>query len=305
MPRLYAQNRTSMWADEDFRALTAEAQNLYNYLLAHPTTTYAGVADWFPKRLAHVNSTWTAARVDELGRELAAKHFVVIDEDWDEVCIRSFLRWESVLKAPNLARAAAHAFERIESPRLQRVVIHELLRLREEEEDWPAWKLDEFDDILTRRPPLDGKSIDAPINTSGEGSDNPSPDPGSDPSGKGSVNPSTKGSEVTSNQYLVPSTPKPVTLNLEPSTVAASVADDDEFSARATLKALDLDYSEVRKAIERACDRTPAAGVILEVAQTILGRADGPVRHPLAFVVESIKRDWAVWQQLCDKADAA
>jgi len=284
MPRLYAQNRLAMWQDDDFRALSDGAQNLYNYLLAHTTTTYAGVADWRPKRLAQVNTTWTAARVEELGRELAASHHLVIDEDYDEVVIRSFLRWEGVLKSPNLARACARAFGRIESPTLQRVVIHELLRLKQEAPDLAAWDLDEFDEILTARPPLDGKTITAPIS-----SENPSSDPWLNPSGKGSPNPSA----ITFNQNPLPLTPQPEPSNL--STTADGGADTDLSKAQELVEQLGVEYASVVQAIRVVCKVAPTPRQVLRLVSEVLAKApdlDG-VGNPTGYVLKSLKTDKA------------
>lgn len=280
MPRLYAQNRLSMWQDDDFRNLSDGAQNLYNYLLAHPTTTYAGVSDWRPKRLAQVNTTWTADRVEELGRELAASHHVVIDEDYDEVVIRSFLRWEGVLKSPNLARACARAFGRIESPMLQRVVINELLRLKDEDPELAAWNLPEFDDILTSRPPFDGKAIGCPIS-----SENPSGDPSLDPSPKGSPNPSA----ITFNQNPLTLTPQPEPPTL--STTAVGGADQDESYARVLVENLGVEFPSVAQAIRVVCKQQATPRQVLAIVSDILAKApelEG-VENKTGYVLNSLK----------------
>lgn len=280
MARLYAQNRLSMWQDDEFRCLSDGAQNLYNYLLAHPTTTYAGVCDWRPKRLAQVNTSWTTERVEELGRELARGHFLVIDEGYDEVVIRSFLRWEGVLKSPNLARACARAFGRIESPTLQRVVIHELLRLKAENPDFAAWDLDEFAELLTARPPLDGKTIPGPIP-----SENPSPNP----SEKGSVDPSENPSAITFNQYPLPSTPEPGTSNL--STAAAGSADQDSSKARELVEQQGVEFGAVQQAIRVVCKVQASPQQVLQVVIRILARVNDPdaVVNRTGYVLEALK----------------
>ena len=52
MARDRANIRTDIWNDDDFRQLSASAQLLYLQLLTSATLTYAGVADWRPKRIA-------------------------------------------------------------------------------------------------------------------------------------------------------------------------------------------------------------------------------------------------------------
>jgi hypothetical protein len=300
MARLYAQNRLSMWQDDEFRSLSDGAQNLYNYLLAHPTTTYAGVSDWRPKRLAQVNTSWTAERVEELGRELARGHFLVIDEDYDEVVIRSFLRWEGVLKSPNLARACARAFGRIESPTLQRVVIHELLRLKAENPDFAAWDLDEFPDILTARPPLDGKTIPAPISSA-----NPSPNPSAEGSADPSSNPSGNPSAITFNQYPLPITPEPATSNL--STAAVGSGDQDSSKARELVEQQGVEYDSVAQAIRVVCRREASPRQVLAVVITILGQAPNSaedVANRTGYVLTALKKDKPGYTKLLASTDA-
>jgi hypothetical protein len=293
MSRLYAQNRLSMWQDEDFRNLSDGAQNLYNYLLAHPTTNYAGVADWRPKRLAQVNTTWTADRVEELGRELAASHHLVIDEDYDEVVIRSFLRWEGVLKSPNLARACARAFGRIESPMLQRVVVNELLRLKDEQPDLAAWALVEFEAVLVSRAPYDGKTIGAPISSA-----NPSGDPSLNPSPKGSENPSA----ITFNQNPLTFTPQPQPSNL--STTASGGADQDESYARVLVEQLGVEYPSVAQAIRVVCKQQVTPRQVLAVVSEILVKAPAfdDVENKTGYVLTSLRSGTARFVKMLESA---
>lgn len=302
MAREFAQNRLSMWNDDDFRTLTSDAQNLYNYLLAHPTTTYAGVVDWRPARLQAVNSSWTAADVEAIGDELEAGHYIVVDRETEEACIRSFLRWESVLKSPNLARAVAKAFDKVQSRLLRGVIAFEVQRLQIEEPDWAAWDVDTIGDIL------DVEGINAKDRRLPETLRETLPETlpatvreeHANPSDSGRTNPSP----ITSNQ--ITSNREPITL--QQSTRTASGADDEEsieaLCRRQVEGAFGVDFDKVRVGIGKACGRVPDATSTVRIVASVIARASETPKNPTAFVLSSVKNNWAEWQQMIDEAVA-
>lgn len=139
MAREFAQIRLDLWADPDVRKLTERAQRLYLFLLTNSTLTYAGVADWRPAKIAGFAADSTAASIRDAGAELAAKHFVVIDEDTEEILVRSFLRHDGLLKQPRVAVSMTTAYASTASGLLRGVMIHELHRLAAEYPEWAAW----------------------------------------------------------------------------------------------------------------------------------------------------------------------
>ena len=84
MARDRANIRTDIWNDDDFRELSGPAQLLYLQLLTSATLTYAGVADWRPKRIASLSAKRTANAVDDAAAELVAGLYIVVDEDTEE-----------------------------------------------------------------------------------------------------------------------------------------------------------------------------------------------------------------------------
>ncbi len=137
--RDYAMVHTSIWADDDFRGLTIPGQWLYEALLTAPSLSHAGVADWRPKRLAALTSGTTIRDIEAAGAELAAARFVVIDEDTEEVLVRTFIRWDGLMKKPNMAVAMAKAWAGIASKVLRGVVVHELHRLQVDQPELHGW----------------------------------------------------------------------------------------------------------------------------------------------------------------------
>jgi hypothetical protein len=184
--RDHARIMLSIWEDDEFRALTPGAQHLYLVLTIHPELNYAGVADWRPARLAGFAAGWTASDVELAGKELADHLYILIDEDTEEVLLRSFIRNDGLLNQPNLAVSVRKAHTSVASANLRQVIVHELNRLKIDKPDLKGW--DRIDDLLTK-PSLDPSdhpsfhpSIDPSFDPSVRGQSNPSDDPSIDPS---------------------------------------------------------------------------------------------------------------------------
>jgi hypothetical protein len=160
--------RTDIWNDDSFRALTGPAQLLYLQLLTSATLSYAGVADWRPKRLASISGGRAAAEVNNAAEELTQGLYIVIDEDTEEVLIRSFLKHDGLLQKPNVAKAMVTAWGRIYSLTLKGVVVHELNRLHDRFPDWRGFTVPTVQELLRKGSvnPSDLVSVrDAPLLT--------------------------------------------------------------------------------------------------------------------------------------------
>ncbi len=148
MPRDYAQIRQDMWSDDRWRALTAPAQWLYMLLLSDPRLTYAGVTDWHPGKLSQRAKECTGRDVVFAGFELAEAYFVVIDEDTEEVMIRSYLRHDPLMRNPRLAVTMAKDFGGVASNKIRAAIVWELQRLKRSEPDLPAWEKPQVKTVL-------------------------------------------------------------------------------------------------------------------------------------------------------------
>jgi hypothetical protein len=118
-----------MWADEDWRNLSVEAQRLYMLLLSHPTLSYAGVADWRPGRIAQLSAGTTAAEVERAAQELEQAAFILRDETTEEVLIRSFIKHDGLMKQPKLVVSMTTAFAAVASSKIREVVAFEVQKL--------------------------------------------------------------------------------------------------------------------------------------------------------------------------------
>jgi len=173
--REHANIRLDMWGDADWRALSRDAQWLYELLLTHPDTNRAGVCDWRPGRLARMASGTTAADVKRIARELEQRLFVVIDEGTEEILIRSYVKYDGVLKQPNMTVTMLNDWAGIASGRLRAVVAFEVQKVAGARPDLPAWKLERIETLM-KTPGLNVRL-------------DPSVDPTSDPSVDPSVDP--------------------------------------------------------------------------------------------------------------------
>lgn len=180
MARTAAYFKTSIWSDE-FRALPSAAQHLYISIWTSAGLSYAGVADWRPSRLAKVSADLTAEKVIEAGLILHHGLYIVVDEETEEVLIRSFIRNDGLMDQPNVAAAMVRDYAKIASPAIRGVIVYELQRLFVEAPELKGW-----------RDPKSGKERASTL------LGNPSVNPSINPSGWGSRNPSVNPPEVDS-----------------------------------------------------------------------------------------------------------
>lgn len=178
MPRDRATIFTAIWSDADWKSLTAEEQRLYFLLNTHPSLSYAGVADWRPGRLAKMCSGTTAADIAATGSALQAKRFVFIDEESEEVLVRSYIRHDGVLNHPKLAISFANAYSGVASPTIQAIITHELARLQGEHPDWRAFSDKRVTSILKQpQTSIDEANGNTPETPKDEPQETPQPKP--------------------------------------------------------------------------------------------------------------------------------
>lgn len=150
LAREHANIRLDMWGDDDWRALSMPAQWLYKLLLTHPKTNRAGVCDWRPKRLAAMAAGLDASEVQRMADELTQGFFIVVDEDTEEVAVRSYVKHDGVLKQPNMAITMANDWTGVASERIRAVIAFEVQKLKREQPDLPGWKSErQLETILT------------------------------------------------------------------------------------------------------------------------------------------------------------
>lgn len=139
MARDHARVNVTMWGDPDLRALPYPAQLLYLTLWTAPGLSYCGVHDWRPGRLAARSQGMTAQDIELAAQCLEARHFLVIDRDTEECLIRSWARFDGLMKQPRMAVSFVKAYSAVESATIKQVLVHELGKIREESPELGCW----------------------------------------------------------------------------------------------------------------------------------------------------------------------
>lgn len=139
MARDHARIVVEIWNDPDFRALSRAGQHMYLMLATHDKLSYCGVMDWWPNRLATLCSDLTESLVYEAVAELQDTAFVHLDVDTSELLVRSYVRYDGVMKRANMAKAMVKAVKRCTSLDVRERVYRELARLRVKEPTLQGW----------------------------------------------------------------------------------------------------------------------------------------------------------------------
>jgi hypothetical protein len=119
----------SIWSDDDWRSLSVDAQWAYKMLLSHPDRNSAGVLPLTVRKWTRLSVDLTAARLLEALSELDTAGFVVMDEETEEVLVRSFIRRATVYKHIRMLANALREASEVESPRIGAALAQELARL--------------------------------------------------------------------------------------------------------------------------------------------------------------------------------
>jgi hypothetical protein len=134
MARSEARLAVSIWKDPDFLALPAGAQRLFMFLISQPDLAHDGVLALRERRWSKTAAGLTAAEVSQDLDTLAKARFVVLDEDTEELLIRSFIRRDKVYRQPNVMRSAADHIAVVSSPIIRSALLEELLRVESAED---------------------------------------------------------------------------------------------------------------------------------------------------------------------------
>lgn len=104
MARTHARIYAAIWQDADFIALPAEAQRVYMLALSQPGVSFCGVVSFTARRWSNMAGDSTPESIRAAVAVLETHGFVVVDEDAEELWIRSFVRHDGVLESPNLVK---------------------------------------------------------------------------------------------------------------------------------------------------------------------------------------------------------
>ena len=140
MARKYGRLHINRWSDDDYQALDPYHQGVYDGLISYPDVTWCGVIDYMPKRLVKMSDQLTIDLLDKALRHLADRYFLVIDDETEEILIRTFIRWDGVMHQKNVGKAMFTALKKVKSKMIKYVIVTELIRLKRTEADLKGWE---------------------------------------------------------------------------------------------------------------------------------------------------------------------
>lgn len=139
MARGHGRILTSIWEDSDFLALEEREQRFYLFLISQPNLNHAGLLDLTLRRWARKASGLTVAELEQRIECLEKARFIVVDDDTEELLIRSFVRNDGVWRMPKVMGAMVSGALEITSRKLQAAMLAEMDRIPLEElSDAPA-----------------------------------------------------------------------------------------------------------------------------------------------------------------------
>lgn len=176
MARSEARVSVEIWAPgSDFTTLTLGAQWMYEFLLSQQDLAHTGVIALRARRWSRAARGLTVEAVEAYITELADSRYVVVDEDTEELLVRSLIRRDKIYRQPNVLRAAADQLPLVTSEVIRRALATELSRIVGENMPEASRAI-----LAEMRAALPTPTTDVPAGD--KGSRNPSPNP----SGKGS-----------------------------------------------------------------------------------------------------------------------
>lgn len=139
MSRDFAPIYTSIWNDDDFRALLPQQQHMYFLLISQHKISYCGVLDWLPSRLTRLAAGITRPYIDTHVNALADAGYLILDPETAELLVRSFIRWDGLIKMERPAKAIAKDWRGITSDTIRNAVLTELRRVYTDNPDHAGW----------------------------------------------------------------------------------------------------------------------------------------------------------------------
>jgi hypothetical protein len=129
MARSYAALYHRIWADPAWRALDVDSQHLYLLLISQDNLNLAGVLPLQVRKWSKCVRGWDETVVADALDRLRGDHFVVVDDDTEEVLIRTLVRNDGAYKTPGMLASILKFAESIQSPDLRVVLAVELGKL--------------------------------------------------------------------------------------------------------------------------------------------------------------------------------
>jgi hypothetical protein len=202
----YVRLMRDIWSDPDWLALRSTTKLVYLQLISQPDISRVGVLPQVPGRWASMHPDLAKADILAALAELTEGRFIIVDDETEEVWIRTYIVHDELYKIPNGIRSLHVAASEVISPMLRDLIAEQV------------------------KPLITKPKSEAPEETS----DNPSVNP--------SENPSDEGSAIPLSLVPSPSTLNPEPSSPEPSdharymtqdsraVVVAEIVPEDDFA---------------------------------------------------------------------------
>ena len=171
MAREHARLLVTIWDDPDFTDLDAMQQTVFFSLIANKDLSWCGVAPYLPKRIAGNCKGLTERKVVASIGALVEARFLLIDNETDEIAVRTFVRHDKIINSPNVTKAMGRALGMVRSEALADAIKNELARLLDDEPEAKGWAslqaaypdlMDEVIGKCSRNPSLNPSRIRSP-----------------------------------------------------------------------------------------------------------------------------------------------
>lgn len=129
MPRTLAQLQTSFWSEQSIRALPRDAQRAYLLVHSQPELSRCGVLPFRLRRLAQLSVDDTPKALRKAFTVLEKGRHLIVDEDAEELLVRTYVRWDGLLAQPQVVAAMVQDYELIESQTIRTEFLRELRRI--------------------------------------------------------------------------------------------------------------------------------------------------------------------------------
>lgn len=295
MARGHGRILTSIWEDSDFLALDEREQRLYLFLISQPNLNHAGLLPMTLRRWSRKAHGLSSAELEKRLQALEAARFIVMDDDTEELLIRSFIRNDGVWKQPKVMGAMVSGALEISSRRLRRALLAEVDRI----------PLNELSDEPGARGPSIRQQVSEHIETLRRAFREPDPTPSEGGSGTPSGTPSdtptdggrkasTRAHAPTSRAHSPAPAPAPIPSPVQDGSAEADGEpdpidlDDSDFVGATQEPAPVSADTIVAEWLERCTKRPPGS---------VIGRVGKQIKQLLADNIDAddIRRGLAKW----------
>lgn len=123
MKQPYAKLMAAMWSDEsDFRFLPALAQRAYLVLISQPNMSNCGVLPYAVRRWARMAPDTSVPDFEASLRVLQDEAYVVVDEDSEELWVRTWMKYDRLMDIHNGPKGVARSIEAVLSTSLKNTI---------------------------------------------------------------------------------------------------------------------------------------------------------------------------------------